>query len=485
MDHDEAPVLEALDAYHRRGHTPFSPPGHKQGRGADPRVRAVLGDDVFRGDLLANAGLDDRAKSGQVVERAQALMADAVGADHAFFSTCGSSLSVKSAMLAVAGRHGRILVSRDVHKSVVSGLVLSGLQPTWVHPRYDAGLHLAHPPAPDDVRAALDRDSDVAGVLITSPTPYGTCADITAIADLCHERGLPLLVDEAWGAHLPFHERLPTWAMDAGADLCVVSIHKMGAGLEQGSVFHLQGDRVDPTFLAACADMLSTTSPNTLIYAAMDGWRRQMVQHGHDLLTGALDLAADVREHIAKIPGLDPLHDALVGAEASHELDELKILVDVSALGISGYQAADWLREHRAVDVGLSDHRRIEAQLTFADDAGTANLLLDALGAMAEASADLPDPPRVDLPAPRALELDVAMAPREAFFARTEDVPVERAVGRVCAEQVTPYPPGIPVLLPGERVSREIVDYLTTGVRAGMFLPDPADPTLGTLRVVA
>jgi arginine/lysine/ornithine decarboxylase len=485
MDHDEAPVLEALDAYHRRGHTPFSPPGHKLGRGADPRVRAVLGDDVFRGDLLANAGLDDRAKSGHVVERAQTLMADAVGADHAFFSTCGSSLSVKSAMLAVAGRHGRILVSRDVHKSVVSGLVLSGLRPTWVHPRYDAELHLAHPPAPDDVRAALDRDSDVAGVLITSPTPYGTCADITAIADLCHERGLPLLVDEAWGAHLPFHERLPTWAMDAGADLCVVSIHKMGAGLEQGSVFHLQGDRVDPTFLAACADMLSTTSPNTLIYAAMDGWRRQMVQHGHDLLTGALDLAADVREHIAKIPGLDPLHDALVGAEASHELDELKILVDVSALGISGYQAADWLREHRAVDVGLSDHRRIEAQLTFADDAGTANLLLDALGAMAEAAADLPDPPRVNLPSPRALELDVAMPPRVAFFARTEDVPVDRAVGRVCAEQVTPYPPGIPVLLPGERVSEEIADYLTSGVRAGMVLPDPADPGLGTLRVVA
>jgi arginine decarboxylase len=335
------------------------------------------------------------------------------------------------------------------------------------------------------VRAALDRDSDVAGVLITSPTPYGTCADITAIADLCHERGLPLLVDEAWGAHLPFHERLPTWAMDAGADLCVVSIHKMGAGLEQGSVFHLQGDRVDPTFLAACADMLSTTSPNTLIYAAMDGWRRQMVQHGHDLLTGALDLAADVREHIAKIPGLDPLHDALVGAEASHELDELKILVDVSALGISGYQAADWLREHRAVDVGLSDHRRIEAQLTFADDAGTANLLLDALGAMAEAAAGLPDPPRVNLPSPRALELDVAMPPRDAFFARTEDVPVDRAVGRVCAEQVTPYPPGIPVLLPGERVSEEIADYLTSGVRAGMVLPDPADPGLGTLRVVA
>ncbi|SDF90417.1 Orn/Lys/Arg decarboxylase, major domain [Pseudonocardia oroxyli] len=145
-----------------------------------------------------------------MIARAQELMADAVGAEHAFFSTCGSWLSVKSAMLAVAGRHGRILVGRDAHKSVVSGLVLSGLQPVWVHPRYDREHHLAHPPAPEDVRAALDRDDDVARVLITSPTPYGTCADLSVVAEICHARGLPLL---------PFHERLPTWAMDAGADV--------------------------------------------------------------------------------------------------------------------------------------------------------------------------------------------------------------------------------------------------------------------------
>jgi arginine/lysine/ornithine decarboxylase len=485
MDHDEAPVLDALAEYHRRAYTPFTPPGHKQGRGTDPRVRAVLGEDVFRNDVLAVSGLDDRTSSAEVIGRAQGLMADAVGAEHAFFSTCGSSLSVKSATLAVAGRHGRILVGRDAHKSVIAGLVLSGLQPTWVHPRYDNERHLAHPPSPEDIRQALDRDSDVAGVLITSPTPYGTCADIAGIARLCHERGLPLLVDEAWGAHLPFHDGLPTWAMNADADLCVVSIHKMGAGLEQGSVFHLQGDRIDPAHLSMCADMLATTSPNVLIYAAMDGWRRQMVQHGHQLLSQTLELAEHTRDRIAALSGLHVLRDELIGVEASHELDPSKIIIDVSELGVSGYQAADWLREHRSINVGLSDHRRVEAQLSIADTAETADVLRDGLGELTKAAGTLPTPADVALPTMRDLQLATVMLPRDAFFARTEDVPAAQAIGRVCAEQVTPYPPGIPVLLPGERIEEYALDYLRSGVHAGMVVPDAVDPGLDTIRVVA
>lgn len=253
---------------------------------------------------------------------------------------------------------------------------------------------MAHPPSPREVERALDRDSDVAGVLITSPTPYGTCADVTAIAALCHRRGLPLLVDEAWGAHLPFHERLPTCAMNADADLCVVSIHKMGAGLEQGSVFHPQGDRIDPAHLGACADMLATTSPNVLIYAAMDGWRRHMVQDGHRLLSDALAITDDVRERIAALPGLHVLHDELIGAEASHELDPMKVIIDVSGLGISGYQAADWLREHRRINMGLSDHRRTEAQLSIADTPASADVLVSGLAELTGAARTLPTPTR-------------------------------------------------------------------------------------------
>jgi arginine/lysine/ornithine decarboxylase len=388
-------------------------------------------------------------------------------------------------MLAVAGGRGDLLISRDAHKSVVAGLVFGGVQPQWIRPRYDDRLHLAHPPSPQDVARAWEEHPDAAGALIVSPTPYGTCADIAAIAGICHQRGKPLIVDEAWGAHLPFHPDLPTWAMDAGADVCVVSVHKMGTGFEQGSVFHLSGDLVDPGQLSACADMLMTTSPNVLVYAALDGWRRQMVQHGRAQLGAALGLARQLRADIDALPGLHVLHDEFLGVEASHDLDPLHLVIDVSGLGTSGYDAADWLREHQRIDMGLSDHRRIEATLSLADDDQAAARLLSALTALTRDPAGLPAAAKVDLPSARDLESEPVMPPRDAFFAPKETVSARQAIGRVAAEQVTPYPPGIPVLIPGERITDPLLDYLRTGLAAGMQLPDPADPELDTIRVVA
>jgi arginine decarboxylase len=405
-------------------------------------VLEVIGSEPFRSDVLASAGLDDRSSSGGYLKQAEQLMADAVGAEHAFFSTCGSSLSVKSAMLAVAGHEGDLLLSRDAHKSVVAGLIFSGLRPCWVTPRWDANLHIAHPPSPEEIA-------------------------------------------EAWGAHLPFHPELPTWAMDAGADVCVVSVHKMGAGFEQGSVFHVRGDLVDPSHIAACADLLMTTSPNALLYTALDGWRRQMVEHGESLLGAALELARRLRRDIEAMPGLHVLERELVAREASHELDQLQVLIDVTGLGISGYQAADWLREHERIDIGLSDHGRILATLSMADDETTARRLRAALEALIAAARNLPRPNPIKLPKPSELQLDSVERPRDAFFGPVESVPVADAVGRIAAEQITPYPPGIPVVVPGERLNREVIDLLLTGLEGGMVLPDPADPKLETIRVTA
>jgi len=485
MDQSQAPLLEGVAEYHELDRYGFTPPSHRQGRGADAHVKHVLGAEPFRDDVLASAGLDDRSSSRGLLKHAEQLMADAVGAEHAFFSTCGSSLSVKAAMLAVAGHRGDLLLGRDAHKSVVAGLIFSGLRPSWLRPRWDARLHLAHPPSPDQLAAAWDRHPDAAGALIVSPTPYGTCADIGAIADICHERGRPLIVDEAWGAHLPFHPELPTWAMDAGADVCVVSVHKMGAGFEQGSVFHLQGDLIDPPHLAACADLLMTTSPNVLVYAAMDGWRRQMALAGEELLGGAVRLSRALRDEIEQMPGLHVLEDELVRAEASHDLDPLQVLIDVSGLEISGYQAADWLRDQHRLDVGLSDHGRIMATLSLADDEQTATRLRDGLEQLVAAASALPTPSPVRLPDPGQLELESVEVPRDAFFAAAEAVPARQAVGRIAAEQITPYPPGIPVILPGERINSEVIEYLLSGLKAGMVLPDPADPSLETVRVTA
>ncbi len=484
MDHSKAPLLDALVDYHAKNRYGFTPPAHRQGKGADPRVLDVLGREPFRDDVLASSGLDDRRSGNGYLSTAEELMADAVGASAAFFSTCGSSLSVKAAMLAVAGGGNGLLLGRDSHKSVVAGLIFAGVQPRWISPRWDAERHLSHPPSPEEVAAAWEEHPDAEGALIVSPSPYGTCADLAGIAEVCHRRGKPLIVDEAWGAHLPFHEELPTWAMNAGADVCVVSVHKMGAGFEQGSVFHVQGDLVDRDRLSKCADLLMTTSPNVLVYAAMDGWRRQMVESGHELFGAAIELAVNTRAEIERIADLDVLDDELLGSEASHDLDRLQVLVDVSATGRSGYQAADWLREHCHLDLGMSDHRRVMATLSFADDSTSAARLVDALGQWQAAASGLKPPSAIVLPSPKEIELETVMLPRDAFFGATEMVPSEKAVGRIAAEQITPYPPGIPAVIPGERLTSPVIDYLRSGADAGMTLPDPVDQTMKEFRVV-
>ncbi|HEX2286773.1 MAG TPA: ornithine decarboxylase [Mycobacterium sp.] len=484
MNQSEAPFLDAIVEHRKSNRYGYTPPGHRQGRGTDDRVLAVLGHEPFADDILVSGGLDDRKTRNNYLKNAEDLMAEAVGADVAWFSTCGSSASVKAAMMAIAGGDGSLLVARDSHKSIVAGLVFSGVQARWITPRWDAERHFSHPPSPEAYSETWDRFPDAAGALVVCPSPYGTCTDLEGIAKVCHERGKPLIVDEAWGAHLPFHEDLPTWAMDAGADVCVVSVHKMGGGFEQGSVFHLQGDLVDQDRLSACADLLMTTSPNAMVYAALDGWRRQMVEHGRELLGDALELVRGLRHDIELIPDVEVLDDELLGNEASHDLDRLQILMDLSATGTSGYQAADWLRENKQIDLGMSDHRRLLATMSYADDKVTGERLLDALWAWRKAANDFDSPPQIRLPSPSEIELESIQLPREAFFGQVEAVPAEKASGRISAEQITPYPPGIPAVVPGERLNDAVIDYLRSGLEAGMNIPDAADTSLKTFRVV-
>jgi len=485
MDHSLAPVLDALTRFRARGDVVLGPPGHRQGLGVDPRVLNVVGPDVFASDVLLLNGLDDRRLSTGVLEQAQELMADAVRAEQAFFSTCGSSLSVKTAMLAVAGPGERLLVSRNAHKSVVAGLILAGIEPVWVHPHPDDGLRLVHPPEPADVAAAFDRAPDAKGMLLITPTDWGTCADIAGVAAVCHARGVPLLVDEAWGAHLPFHDGLPAWGMDAGADLVVTSVHKMGTAVEQSSVFHLQGDLVDPGVLKQREDLLGTTSSSSLVYLTLDGWRRQIVEHGHELLERTLGLARRAREEIGATRDLAVMGDDALGAGKAYDLDPVVLTVDVRGLGVTGYQASEWVRTHEHVDLGSADTCRVSARLTVGDDDERVDRLVGALRALAAHAGEIEPSPPVALPPGGALELETVLRPRDAFFGPAEQVPAAEAVGRVAAEMLSPYPPGVPVVAPGERITAEVVDYLTSGVRAGMLVPDAADPALESVRVVA
>ncbi|MCI2240005.1 hypothetical protein MO973_36375 [Paenibacillus sp. TRM 82003] len=419
MDHSRAPVLEALAAFQERRDVVYGPPGHKQGRGADPRLVELTGEGVFASDALSLNGRDDRRESQGVVSQAEDLMADAVGTRKAFFSTCGSSLSVKAAVISVAGPGEKLLIS---------------------------------------------------------PTDWGTCADIAGTAEVCHAFGVPLIVDEAWGAHLPFHPDLPSWGTDAGADVVVTSVHKTGGAIEQSSVFHLQGDLVNPDVLKEREDLLGTTSSSALVHLTLDGWRRQVVEQGRELLGSALERAARVRSAVDGIDGLDLVGREVVRPQGAFDLDPLALTIDVRPLGISGYQAGDWLRANCHVDAGSADACRIGVRLTHADDDETERRLVESLRRLTAESGEIERQPETGLPQPGALEPRTAMTPRDAFFARAERVPIQGAVGRVVAELFSPYPPGVPVLAPGEVVDQQVVDYLTTGAAAGMLVPDAADP---------
>jgi arginine/lysine/ornithine decarboxylase len=472
MDHETTPVLDAIEQFRREDNYTFALPGHRLGRGIDERTASVLSRGAFEADVIS-------AKSA--VPQAEELLADAVGARQAVFTTCGSSISIHTAMLTVTGPGRTILVDRNVHKSVVASLILAGAHPVWLRPRWDHENQIAHPAAAQDVAEALRRHPEISAALMITPTEYGTGADVRAIAEICHERGIPLLVDEAWGAHFPFHPEMPTAAIRAGADIVVQSLHKADGGLCQSSVILLGGDLVDPVDLRLRLDLITTTSPSPLMFGAIDGFRRRMMLEGKHLLTEALQRAGKLRERLSVVAGLQVMDSSIVGHDAVAEWDPLKLSVDVSALGITGYQVREWLQSECGLTAQLGDSRRVVCSLTYADDDDAIDRLATALERLA-AEPPAPDRPAPAVPPLQDLNLEQAMNPRDAYFAETEQV--TEPVGRIAAEMISPYPPGVPAVLPGERFNEAVVAYLRAGKAAGMTLPDVADPDVGTFRVV-
>ena len=472
MDQQVTPVLDAIQRFRRNDEYTFALPGHRLGSGMDDRTAAVLSMGAFEADVIT-------AKTA--VSEAEALMADAVGARQAVFTTCGSSISIHTAVLTLVGPGKRVLVDRNMHKSAVASLILAGAEPVWLRPRWDHENLIAHPANAQDVADALREHPDVAAVLIITPTEYGTGSDTAAIAQICHRHGLPLLVDEAWGAHFPFHPDLPTSAIQAGADIAVQSLHKAGGGLCQASVILVGGDLVDPVDLRLRLDLITTTSTSALLYGSIDGFRRRMVAEGHKLLDETLQRVEVLRARLGKVAGLRVLDESMIGHDSVAEWDPLKVTVDVSELGITGYQANDWLLEHERLTMQLGDARRVICSVTYADG----EVAMDRLaGAFERLAADPPAPgaDRPQIPPLEELNLEQAMNPRDAYFAVTEQV--ADPVGRISAEMISPYPPGVPAILPGERFNAAVVRYLRAGLAAGMTIPDASDPDLKTFRVV-
>ena len=472
MDQRRTPVLDAIEQFRQDDRYTFALPGHRFGLGLDDRTAAVLGRAPFEDDVIF---------AKDAVSEAEALLADAVGAKQAVFTTCGSSISIHTAMLTVTGPGKKVLVDRNVHKSVVASLILAGAEPIWLRPRWDHENEIAHPASADDVAEALKREPDISAVLMITPTEYGTGADVRGIARICHKRGIPLLVDEAWGAHYPFHNDLPTAAIQAGADLAIQSLHKADGGLCQSSVILIGGELVDPVDLRLRLDLITTTSPSALLYGSIDGFRRRMVDEGRQLLDETLRRVNHLRARLGKLAVLQVMDETIIGHDSVAEWDPLKLSVDVSGLGLTGYQVMDWMGEKQRLTMQLGDSRRVVCSLTYSDSEIAIDRLADAFEELA-ANPPKPDRPGPDIPPLHELDLEQAMNPRDAYFAETEQV--ADPVGRISAEMISPYPPGVPAILPGERFNEAVVRYLRAGAAAGMVTPDAADPELTTFRVV-
>jgi arginine decarboxylase len=488
-DQDAVPIADAMRAYRADDRLSFSIPAHVGGRGPLPEVAQWAGSGAVEFDLPLSHGVDTRDRAWQVQSTAQELFAEAVGAEQTLFSTNGSSLSVRVAIMTVAGPGDTLVMARNGHKSAFAGLVLSGARPVYVDPVFDSELELTHPVEAAGLEAVLERHPEARAALVFTPSYYGAAGDVRALADVCHKRDLPLVTDDAWGLDyaLSGHPDLPDGALEHGSDLAIGSVHKTLTGLSQTSVLSVGSDRIDTERLSLCFELEESTSASALLLSSIDGARRQFVREGVELLDRAVKTASIARERIAaEVPELSVLDPALLASRPGVlAADPTHLIVETASIGLTGYQADDWLRDERQIDFELADHRRLMALVTFAHGEEEIDRLVRALRDLVDehSGADGSDVPR--LPHPGDLRTEQAVLPRDAFFSAAEMVKARDAVGRISAELVTPYPPGVPAIAPGEVITEAIVDYLEAIVEAGAFVEGAADQTLEHLRVSA
>ena len=497
LDQNVTPYFDALLAYVNAGTVSFHTPGHKHGIGMHERLRSFIGDNVLKLDLTQVRGLDDLSAPTGPIAQAQELAAAAYGADHSYFLINGSSAG-NQAMLMTALRPGdSVLLPRNSHKSALSALIMSGGKPVYLRPEVDESLQIDHGVTPQTVERGLALHPEVRAVFITSPTYYGATADLAAIERLVHGRGKLFLVDEAWGPHLQFHPDLPISATAAGADLCVNSTHKLIAGMSQTARLHSRGPRVDQGRLRSTLRLLQSTSPLLVMLASLDVARMQMATQGRELLSGALELARQGRARLRSIPGIQCIGEEQAGRPGIAGYDETRLVITVKGLGRTGYEASEFLRVRHDVQVELADLNNLVALVTIGDRPDDIDRLVNALAQFAaESQAKVavqtsvcssdrgPKPARPELRARLDKIPEQVVTPREAFLADHVEIPFHKSAGHVCAEVVTPYPPGIPVLCPGERITQETIEYLLLELEAGAHLQGPADQKLRTIRVL-
>lgn len=464
-DQFKTPLFDAMVNLAESRKVSFHTPGHKSGKGISTRFRKFVGPRIFSIDLTTLDEVDSLQKPKGVIKEAQALAAMAYGAERSFFLVNGTTGGNHAMMMTVCNPGDKVIIARNAHKSVLAGLILSGAQPLFYSPSVDEQLKITLNVTYDATKAAIDEfvPQGARVLFLTSPNYYGICADLEKIIPYAHEKGLIVMVDEAHGPHLKFHDDLPISALEAGADLSVQSTHKIIGGMTQASMLHAQGPRIDYTTLTNVLKFSQTTSPSYILMASLDLARMQMATEGKKLLDKAIRLAEEARARVNKIPGVtcfgkETLKNSLFSSVG--DLDVTKLTITVKDLGLSGFQASQMLNTKYNIQVEMADPFHILIIVSIGDRKDDLNRLIDALKEMSKdyyKGHQVTPLETIGLP---QFKHESVMTPREAFFTDPEYVKLEDSVGKIASEIITVYPPGIPLLVPGEIITQEILDYI-------------------------
>jgi len=376
----------------------------------------------------------------------------------------------------------KIIVPRNVHKSVMSAIVFSGAIPIFIHPEVDNQLGISHGITPESVSKALQQNPDAKAVLVINPTYYGISADLKSIVEIAHAYHVPVLVDEAHGVHIHFHDELPLSAMQAGADMAATSVHKLGGSLTQSSILNIKEGLISKNHVQSMFSMLTTTSTSYILLASLDVARKRLATEGKEIIEATIQLAKKARKQINEIDHLYCVGNEILGTKATYDYDPTKLIISVKDLGITGHDAEKWLREVYNIEVELSDLYNILCIVTPGDSDQSVNQLVKALEELSNTFSHLSSKLDVQVLLPDIPLL--ALTPRDAFYAETETIPLSESEGRIIAEFVMVYPPGIPIFIPGEIITEENLNYIRTNLEAGLPVQGPEDPQLNTIKVI-
>ena len=478
LSQERAPIYEALEEFKKMRVVPFDVPGHKRGRG-NPELTRLLGEACVSMDVNSMKPLDNLCHPVSVIREAEELAAQAFGVAHAFLMVGGTTSAVQSMILSVAKRGDEIILPRNVHRSVMGAMVLCGAIPVYVNPECDDRLGIPLGMSVAAVKKAIEEHPRAKAILVNNPTYYGICSDIRSIVKLAHEKGVLCLADEAHGTHFYFGEGLPISAMAAGADMAAVSMHKSGGSLTQSSLL-LTGPAVSAGYVRQIINLTQTTSGSYLLLSSLDISRRNLALRGKEAFARVVELANYARKEINAIGGYYAYSRELINGDSIYDFDVTKLSVNTLDVGLAGIEVYDLLRDEYDIQIEFGDLGNILAYLSIGDRPREIERLVSALSEVRRRFGR----DKSGLMKQEYIDPEVAVSPQDAFYSEKESLPIRETAGRVCSEFVMCYPPGIPILAPGERITKEILDYIEYAKRKGCSMTGPEDPEILRLNVL-